>query len=317
MPTLRQLSYLVAIADERHFGRAANRVHVAQPTLSAQFAELERKLGGKLVERSRNGVHVTPLGRLIVERARKVLRDVQEISDLAASQTRRGAGNLKLGVPPTIGPYLLRHVIPDLHKRYPELKMYVQEGTPRGIQDELASGNLDLVLTPLPVQHKELEVHPLFKERLHIVCAPDHRFVSLDRVSLEDLRGEKVLTLQAGHHLHDQVRELCGQVGAELLYDYEATSLDTLRHMVGMGVGISFFPELYIRSEIRSDQDLRVLELTEAEIVREMCMVWRSNSFIRNLGLSLLPLIQNAFEMRRSTADLPAGADTPPYGTNR
>ncbi len=156
------------------------------------------------------------------------------------------------------------------------------------------------MLTPLPVQHKELEVHPLFKERLHIVCAPDHRFVSLGHVSLNDLQGEKVLTLKAGHHLHDQVRELCGQVGAELLYDYEGTSLDTLRHMVGMGVGISFFPELYIRSEIRADQDLRVLELTGAEVAREMCMVWRAKSYVRSLGLSLLPLIQQVFAHQRS-----------------
>jgi len=302
MLTLRQLTYLVAIADERHFGRAANRVHVAQPTLSTQFAELERKLGTRLIERSRSGVTVTPLGRDIVDRARKVLADVQEIVDLAASEAQGFAGSLKLGVPPTLGPYLLPHVVPEMHARYPQLKLYVQEGTPRGIQDALAAGELDMVLTPMPIDNRALQVQSLFREQLHIVCAPDHRFASYDRVSLDDLQGEKVLTLESGHHLHDHVRGLCDSYGAELLYDYEGTSLDTLRHMVGMGVGISFFPELYILSEIRSDRELKVLQLEEAELSREMSMAWRVNSHVGNLGLEMRPLIQAAFEARYSAA---------------
>jgi len=302
MLTLRQLTYLVAIADERHFGRAANRVHVAQPTLSTQFAELERKLGTRLIERSRSGVTVTPLGRDIVDRARKVLADVQEIIDLAASEAQSFAGSLKLGVPPTLGPYLLPHVVPEMHARYPQLKLYVQEGTPRGIQDALAAGELDMVLTPMPIDNRVLQVQSLFREQLRIVCAPDHRFASYDRVTLNDLQGEKVLTLESGHHLHDQVRGLCDSYGAELLYDYEGTSLDTLRHMVGMGVGISFFPELYILSEIRSDRELKVLQLEEAELSREMCMAWRANSHVGTLGQEMRPLIQAAFEARYSAA---------------
>jgi len=302
MPTLRQLSYLVAIADECHFGRAANRVHVAQPTLSTQFAELERKLGARLIERGRSGVTVTPLGREIVDRARKVLADVQGIIDLAQSEAGGFAGSLKLGVPPTLGPYLLPHVVPEMHSRYTQLKLYVQEGTPRGIQDALAAGELDLVLTPMPVENRSLEVHTLFHEQLHIVCAPDHRFGSLERVTLKDLQGENVLTLESGHHLHDQVRGLCDSYGAELMYDYEGTSLDTLRHMVGMGVGISFFPEFYILSEIRSDRELMVFRLDAPELSREMCMAWRANSHIGHLGAQLKPLIQTAFEKRFSAS---------------
>ena len=302
MPTLRQLSYLVAIADERHFGRAAGRVHVAQPTLSAQFAELERKLGTRLVERDRSGVTLTPLGRDLVERARKVLDDVQEIVDIAQSEAQGFAGSLKLGVPPTLGPYLLPHLVPELHARYPNLKLYVQEGTPRGIQNALASGDLDLVFTPSPVAHRGLEVDPLFQEPLCVVCAPDHDFASQDRVSLDDLKNQKVLTLESGHHLHDQVRGLCDSYGAELLYDYEGTSLDTLRHMVGMGVGISFFPELYVLSEIRSDRELKVFQLDDAELTREVCVAWRKNSRVGDLGREMQPLIQSVFEARHSMA---------------
>jgi len=300
MTTLRQLSYLVAIADERHFGRAASRVHVTQPTLSAQLGELERKLGTRLVERDRSGVTVTPLGREIVERARKVLADVQEITDLAASEVDGFAGNLKLGVPPTLGPYLLPHVVPEMHARYPKLKLYVKEGTPRHIQDALVSGELDLVLTPLPIEHRILEVRSLFKEPLRIVSAPDHPLATRDRVGLRDLKDQKVLTLEAGHHLHNQVRGLCDNYGADLLYDYEGTSLDTLRHMVGMGVGISFFPELYILSEIHSDKELKVLRLKDAELSREICMAWRSKSRIGELGLEMAPLIQAAFDARET-----------------
>ncbi len=301
MPTLKQLTYLVAIADEQHFGRAADRVNVAQPTLSAQFAELERKLGTRLVERGRSGVSVTPLGRELVERARTVLSHVQEIIDLAASEKHGFAGKLKLGVPPTLGPYLLPYVVPELHKRYPRLKLHVKEGTPRDIQNAVVAGDLDIVLTPLPVEHRALEVHSLFKEPLRVVCAPDHPLAKHDRISPKDLKGQKVLTLASGFHLHSQVRGLCDSYGAELLYDYEGTSLDTLRHMVGMGVGISFFPELYILSEIHSDKELKVLHLDTADLSREICMAWRSRSTIATQSLEMAALIQDAFAARYAT----------------
>jgi len=245
---------------------------------------------------------VTPLGRELVERARKVLNDVQEIVDLAASEKHGLAGKLKLGVPPTLGPYLLPYVVPELHERYPHLKLYVKEGTPRDIQDALVSGDLDFVLTPLPVEHRALEFHSLFKESLRVVCAPDHPFAKSDRVLLDDLKGQKVLTLESGHHLHSQVRGLCDSYGADLLYDYEGTSLDTLRHMVGMGVGISFFPELYILSEMHSDKELKVLHLDGADISREICMAWRTRSRIAKQSFELATLIQDAFAARYATA---------------
>ena len=301
MPTLRQLSYLVAIADEGHFGRAANRANVAQPTLSAQFAALERKLGVRLVERGRNGVSATPLGREVVERSRKVLGDIRAIVDLCASEAQGFAGSLKLGVPPTLGPYLLPHVIPDLHKRFPQLKLYVREGKPRTIEDALASGEVDLILTPLPVQNRSLEVHALFDEPLLIVCAPDHPFAAQSRISQKHLKGQKVLTLESGHHLHDRVRSLCDTYSAELLYNYEGTSLDTLRHMVGMGVGISFFPELYILSEIRDGSELKIVQLNEALLSREIFMAWRSNSLVGTMAHEIIPMVRAAFSARHTT----------------
>lgn len=301
MTTLRQLSYLIAIADEEHFGRAASRVHVAQPTLSAQFSELERKLGVRLVERGRRGVEVTPIGREIVARARKVLHDVQEIADICATADREFHGTLKLGVPPTLGPYLLPHVIPELHGRYPHLKLYVKELRPWALQEALTSGDLDLIITPLPVEQQAFDRYLLFTEMLHIVCAPDHRFASMPSLALKDLRGEKVLTLESGHQLHDQALKLCDNFGANILYDFEGTSLDTLRHMVGMGVGIAFFPELYILSEIRSDRELTVLQLRDAALSRDIRLAWRAKSQISDMAQKIGPLIRTAFESRQVT----------------
>ena len=292
MPTLRQLSYLIAIADERHFGRAAERVHVAQPTLSLQFAALERKLGARLVERDRNGANLTPFGREIADRARRVLRDVQGIIDLSQSATAGIVGNLKLGVPPTLGPYLLPHIVPGLHKQFPDLKLFVREGTPRRLQDELALGELDLLLTPLPAGNPALFVQVLFVEKLLVVCAPDHPFAKKKTISMDDLEGQKVLTLESGHHLHSQVRDLCKTCGATLLYEYSGTSLDTLRHMVGMGVGISFFPELYVMSEVRREREVKVLKLRGTTLSREIGLAWRKSSSVENTYAEIARIIE-------------------------
>ncbi|MCW8915525.1 MAG: LysR substrate-binding domain-containing protein, partial [Magnetovibrio sp.] len=276
MITFRQLQYLVAIADELHFGRAAKRLNVAQPTLSIQFSTLEQKLGRKLIERDRKSVFVTPLGREVVERARQILNDVQGLSDFVNASRSELSGKLKLGVPPTLGPYLLPHMVPVMHKRYPRLKLYIREGTPQNIQDALVRGELDMVLTPSPIVHSTLKVCHLFEEALFVVGAPDHELCSKPEIALEDLRGQKILTLETGHHLHAQVRQLCDAHGAEMLFDYEGTSLDTLRHMVGMGTGLSFFPELYILSEMRSQKEVKVIQLKGPKISREVCMAWRA-----------------------------------------
>ena len=295
MPTLRQLQYLVAIADERHFGRAAQRVHVAQPTLSAQFSALEQKLSCRLVERDRKGVTPTPVGREVIERARKVLSEVQGIVDFVETSRSELSGKLKLGVPPTLGPYLLAHIVPVLHQRFPQLKLYVREGTPRDIQDELIQGTLDVVLTPAPVMHSSLEVRQLFKENLSVVCAPDHELLNQETITLDDLREQNVLTLEAGHHLHAQIRQICDAHGAKLLSDYEGTSLDTLRHMVGMGVGLSFFPELYIRSEMPTQAEVKVLKLDNADLSRDICMAWRPGHGLKENMEKIEGIIRDAY----------------------
>ncbi len=295
MPTLRQFKYLVALSEELHFRRAAERVHVTQPTLSAQIQELERQIKAPLVERGASQVMLTPLGREVSERARRVLAEVQDIQDLAAASQHGFHGTIRLGVPPTLGPYLLPHIIPDLHSKHPDLKLYVQEGKPADLQLELHGGKLDLIVSPLPITHSDLEVENIFREALLVAVAPDHPLADKSRIERSDLAGQNVLAIERGHHLHDQVQQLCEDFDANLLRDYEGTSLDTLRLMAGMGVGLAFLPALYVRSEIADRGELQVLELEASNLYRQIGLSWRKRSVHA-------PLFKLIAELIRSTA---------------
>ncbi len=278
MPKLRQFEYLVALSEELHFRRAAERVNVTQPTLSSQIQELERTLDAPLVERSSKHVALTPLGREVAERAKLVLSEVQEIVGLAAASQHGHLGSLRLGVPPTLGPYLLPQFVASLHSKHPDLKLYVKEGKPADLQAQLQAGSFDLVVSPLPITQADLAVVRLFREPLKVVAAPDHPLATKQHIERKDLAGQKVLAIERGHHLHDQVAQLCEDFGAELLRDYEGTSLDTLRSMVGTGVGIAFLPALYVQSEIRNRGEIAVLELKNANLYREIGLTWRRRS---------------------------------------
>ncbi|MBK5910185.1 DNA-binding transcriptional regulator OxyR [Rhodothalassium salexigens] len=278
MPTLRQLSYLVAIAEEGHFGRASQRTHATQPTLSSQLRTLEATLGVQLVERGRHGATITPVGREVVDRARRVLAEVDAIRGVAAKGAGGLAGIVRLGVPATLGPYLLRYIVPELHRRYPDLKLFVREDFPRALADRLEAGAFDLVLSPLSQERRHIAFAPLFDEPLLLVCAPDHALAGAGPLDRRALEGAKVLTLEPGYFLHEQVRQVCDAYGAEILQDYEGTSLDTLRLMAGMGVGLAFLPALYVRSEIAAGGDLCVRPLASEPPVRTIGLGWRHTS---------------------------------------
>lgn len=298
MPTLRQFRYLVALSEELHFRRAAERVHVTQPTLSAQIQELEKQLGAPMVERGASKVALTPLGREVSARARSVLADVQDIVDLAAASQHGFQGTVRLGVPPTLGPYLLPHIVPEMHANHPDLKLYVQEGKPADLQLELQSGKLDLVISPLPINHADLEVESLFREALLIAVAPDHPFAKREKIERSDLAGENVLAIERGHHLHDQIQQICEDHQAVLLRDYEGTSLDTLRLMAGMGVGMAFLPALYVRSEIGARGELVVKEFQSSKLYRQIGIAWRKRSVHSSLFEEISNLIRDTAQRK-------------------
>ena len=294
MPTLRQLTYLVLLAEERHFGRAARRANVTQPTLSAQLQALEALLGVRLLGRSRAGVVLTPVGRAAVEYARAALREVADLVELARDAREGTAfrGTLRLGVPPTLGPYLLPLIVPRLHRAYPDMKLYVREAGPADLLLRLENGDFDLVLAPAPVGGRDVETTELFDESLLIAAAPDHRLAGRGRIGPAELAGESVLTLEPGHHLHEQVSVLCAAAGAVLRPDYEGTSLDTLRQMAGMGVGLAFLPALYVHSEIRPRGEVAILEVEGQPLQRRIVLAWRRRSVHRREAASFAGLIR-------------------------
>lgn len=282
MPNLRQLEYLVALADTLHFKRAAERTNSTQPTLSEQLKAMECRLGAQLVERSRTRVLLTPVGHQVVEVARRMLRDANEIRMLASSGGRELSGLLRLGVPPTIGPYLLPHVLPAVRRAYPNLKLYVRESLPEDLPRMLEDGRLDLVITILPVAQGELTGVTLFREPLLLAVASDHPLATRESVRKEDLHGQDVLALAPGQQLHETVLSLCEELGANLRLDFEGTSLDTLREMVVMGLGVTFLPALYVQREILDDPHLQTMPIEGRSISRTVGMIWRRTTARRS-----------------------------------
>ncbi|MDG4649578.1 LysR substrate-binding domain-containing protein [Roseibacterium sp. SDUM158017] len=278
MPSLQQLRYLALLSETLHFRRAAERANVTQPTLSAQLSALEEKLGVQLAERSRSRVVMTAEGEEIAARARRILAEVDEIVEIARRGGKPLGGTIRVGVVQSLGSYFLPLVIPDLHAGYPDLRLYVREGLASDLMGRLEAGSLDLLFLPLPAAGAELSMARLFREPLLAVAANDHPIAALDRVPRDRLSGERILTLETGHRLHDQVRRICEETGAEISLDYGATSLDTIRQMVAMGLGISLLPALYVRSEVRPNQLVTARPLEGPQPFRAVGMVWRARA---------------------------------------
>lgn len=276
--TLRQLRYLIALSETAHFRKAAERCGVSQPSLSAQIQNIEGALGVQLLERSRSGVALTPVGREVVKRARQVLDDVQGIADFASGAHNGLVGTIRLGAKPTLGPYLLPHIVTSLHTENPDLQLYVRESPPRDLEFELIRGDHDVILAQLPVQSAELVTKRLFREPLYLALPAAHPLARKDLVDAEELEGVQMLSLNPLYHLHDQITTLCEDLNASLRRDYESTSLDALRTMVGMNMGVTFVPALYAQSEIKSDSEVVVRQINGRTIARSIGLVWRKSA---------------------------------------
>lgn len=293
MPSLRQLEYLVAIADLRHFGRAAQFSCVSQPTLSQQLRALEERLGVALVERGLGTAELTPIGREVAERARRLLVEVKDIRDLARRAAEGAVGTIRFGVTPTLGPYLMPEIIAALHRQSPDLRLYVREGIPAEQILELARGHVDMLLGPLPIDGEGIVVEPLFRERLFLIAPPDHPLALKGRLERADLAGAPVLSLDPRHHFHRQVAALCAEWGMRLLADYEGTSLDSLRQMVGSGLGLSILPELYIRSEVGGSAGIKLLEVEGWRATRSIAAAWRAGAAYGETYLAIARRVQD------------------------
>jgi len=276
-PTHRQLEYIAALDELRHFGKAAKRCHVSQPTLSVQVGLVERNLGVTLFERTSSTVMSTPIGVEVARRARLALASLDDLVSLAAQDSTLLGGLIRLGTAPSFGPYFLPHFLPDLHRTFPDLKLYIREDRPAAIESAVAEGVLDCGLGPAP-ELPGLTFHRIGDERIHLGVPADHALASNVSTAMRALCGERLLALGSGHRLLDNVRHLADASGAHLVDDYEGTSLDAIRQMVSMGMGLSLFPELYARAEFRNADDVKLLNIGDWAERREVGFFWRENS---------------------------------------
>jgi LysR family hydrogen peroxide-inducible transcriptional activator len=275
---LRDLRYLVALADERHFGKAAERCYVSQPTLSAQIRKLEEYLGVPLVERQPKRVALTDTGEKIVQRARLLLQEADAIVELAKSDRDPLAGHLKLALIPTVGPYLLPHVVGRLRRELPRLKLMLYEYQTGPLLERLRAGEIDVGILALPVDLDGLDSAELYDEPFALAVPASHPLADQERIRVEDLRGETLLLLEDGHCLRDQALEVCGRVRVNEPQDYRATSLETLRQMVAAGHGITLLPELAAETPVGTARGLRVKPFARPAPGRTVGAVWRKST---------------------------------------
>ncbi len=274
---LRDLQYLVALAETRHFGHAARRCHVSQPTLSAQLRKLEEFLGVTLIERRPRHVGLTPAGEAVVERARRMLRDADDIRALARARQDPLGGQLKLGLIPTLGPYLLPRVAPRIGKALPKLQLMLYEYQTAPLIERVVQGELDVAILALPADTRGLVTRSLFAEAFLVAMPENHRLTARKRLKIGELTGEKLLLLEEGHCLRDQALEVCERAGTGE-QDFRATSLETLRQMVAAGLGITLLPRLAAEGPFASARGLTVRPFSPPAPSRVIGAAWRRST---------------------------------------
>ncbi|HTE41970.1 MAG TPA: LysR substrate-binding domain-containing protein [Steroidobacteraceae bacterium] len=275
---LRDLRYLVALADAKHFGKAAAACHVSQPTLSAQIKKLEDYLGVKLLERHSRGMTLTEVGQELVERARGVLRDADEIVNLARDFRDPLAGKLCVALIPTVGPYLLPLVAKRLRNQLPRLRLMLYEYRTEPLLARLQSGDIDVGIIAVPAGADGTIERELYREDFMVALPPQHALAHKASVKISELSGEPLLLLEDGHCLRDQALEVCSRIDVNENQDYRATSLETLRQMVAAGWGATLLPKLATTGPFAADQGALIKPIAKPVPHRVVGAIWRKSS---------------------------------------
>jgi LysR family transcriptional regulator, hydrogen peroxide-inducible genes activator len=241
---IRDLRYLVAVAELKHFGHAADACHVSQPTLSTQLKKLEETLGVVVIERTNRQVLLSGVGEKIVLQAKRVLSEVDELMRIADQHRDPFGGDLRLGIIPTVAPYLLSRILGPIRKRFPKLRIQLNEGQTVDISARLKLGELDAIILALPLIDDQTEVRTLYKEPFYFTLSTQHPLAGKKHIAIKDLADERMLLLEDGHCLRDQALSVCDSAGAVENTNFRATSLETLRQMVCANVGTTLMPEL-------------------------------------------------------------------------
>ncbi|NYZ61653.1 LysR substrate-binding domain-containing protein [Luteimonas deserti] len=288
---LRDLRYLVALADHRHFGRAAAACFVSQPTLSTQIRKLEDELGVTLVERSPRKIMLTPTGHQVAERARRIVGDVEQMREVARRSQDPEAGVVRLGMFPTLGPYLLPHVVPVIRQRFPQLELLLIEEKSDLLLARLRDGRLDAALLALPVHDEQMHAEPLFEEPFVLAVPGGHPLAGRSTIHLDALADQRLLLLEDGHCLRDQALDVCHLAGAAEKSGFQGTSLETLRQMVAANVGSTLLPMLAVQPPVPPSPDVALVGFEgEQPPSRRIAMVWRRSSAMAGFLQSLARL---------------------------
>ncbi|HYE26764.1 MAG TPA: hydrogen peroxide-inducible genes activator [Allosphingosinicella sp.] len=278
LPTLKQLQYLVALEEEGHFGRAAEACFVTQSTLSAGIRELEALIGVVLVERTRRVVRFTPLGRRVAAKARRVLGEADELADMVRAAGEPLAGELRMGVIPTIAPFLLPRLLPRLRREFPELRLFLREETSQAACDSLHRGQLDCVLLALPYGCGEVETAPLFDDRLYVAFPPGEAPGRDGPVPAAAIDEHRLLLLEDGHCLKDHALAACNRPELRAEATMLGTSLHTLVQMVAGGLGQTLVPEMALQAGLLEGTGVAARPLAADHACRRIALIWRRGS---------------------------------------
>jgi LysR family hydrogen peroxide-inducible transcriptional activator len=273
--TLRDLEYIVSVAHHLHFGKASEACHISQPALSAQIKKMEKRLGFIIFERTNRRVSITDHGRAVVEQAKIVLEEAEKIGSIASGETADGQlrGTLRLGAIATLGPYYIPIFLPLIKKRFPELQVILREGLTEQLLEDLRSGDLDAILAARTFSETGFRVFPIFHEPFILATPKGHPLSKKTKLDAKDLRAEEMVLLEDGHCLRDQALELCPPNRRGFVRQFHVTSLETLRHLVGAGLGYTLMPKLATGSHMKGLLQYR--EFPDQSLGREIVLVCR------------------------------------------
>ncbi len=285
---LRDLKYLVSVAKERHFARAAEKSFVSQPTLSMQIKKLEDELGVQIFERSQKSFLVTKVGKEILLKAEIILREAEEIRNIARNSKDPFSGELRIGAFPTLASYFFPKILGKISKKFPKLKLFLVEEKTATLLQKLQDGEIDAAFIALPIAASDLEVRAIFSESFLLAVPKNHALAKNKKIQAKDLKDQKLMLLEDGHCMRSQALEVCDIVGAFEQQDFKASSLETLRQMVEIGAGITLMPQI----AIKKDDKISYAEISNAP-KRTIGLVWRKSSSRELLMNELAKLIQN------------------------
>ncbi len=277
LPTIKQLRYFVALEKHKHFGNAAKACFVSQSAFSVAIKELESHLGAQLVDRTNKSVTITRTGREIASHARLCLRDIEYLTELAHNDQQPLTGRFNLGIIPTIAPFILPDLLPELRKNFPDLKLYLREDTTRALHNLLLEGELDLILIALPFKLSNVEILPLYKDPFYLACHEDSKLLNPNDYSLSTLPKESVILLEDGHCLRDHALSACKIRNQDTVSRFAASSLLTLVNMVDSDIGITYLTKMAQNSSLLRNTHIKTYPL-EKESYREIGLAWRKGS---------------------------------------